>query len=521
MTDGRAGAPPALAAPPLRRRLTINTLHAASGRMATIVVWLLLTPAVLRALGPDGFAIWSLFFALTGYLAALDLGLTQATLRQVAAAVRRGVPADASAFAGMAAAGYVALGVVWFVVVAAAGGPIARWLHVPPDHHAAALFALHTSAVVFVLAGCSNVVTAFAQGHGRFDIGNLVVLAQAASQAIGIPLALHAHAGLAGLVLVVAIGWLVAFVLGLVLLRRALPGVPVLAIGDVARHLRDALRLGGPMQVASMLATVHAHVDKFLLARLVALATVTPYEVGFRVAAAAAALPQMLLLAVLPVAAGLHVGLELPRLRRLYDRGSRYVLAAGAVLLAVQLAAADRLMLAWLGPGHADESLALRGLAIGASIALVTGMGTSIVRAAGRPEYEAWYAAVVVIAHVAISLWAIPQYGLRGALAAGIVASVVGAVFFLVQVAPVLGMSRGHLLAGIPLVPALAAAAGGVAGGALARWLPVAAGAAAWLPAIAVSAAAAAVAGGIMLALRYVDARELAGIAGPPAAEAP
>ena len=36
-------------------------------------------------LGADGFGIWSLFFALTGYLGALDLGFAQATLRYVSA----------------------------------------------------------------------------------------------------------------------------------------------------------------------------------------------------------------------------------------------------------------------------------------------------------------------------------------------------------------------------------------------------------------------------------------------------
>ena len=54
--------------PGLARRLAANTLHASSGRVASLVVWILLTPPILHALGPQGFAVWSLFFAVTGYL---------------------------------------------------------------------------------------------------------------------------------------------------------------------------------------------------------------------------------------------------------------------------------------------------------------------------------------------------------------------------------------------------------------------------------------------------------------------
>ena len=81
--------PPAVAAIPARgfaRRLLADTGQATFGRVLSLGVWTLLVPHLLRGLGAEGFALWSLFFALTGYLSALDLGFSQGTLRHVAAA---------------------------------------------------------------------------------------------------------------------------------------------------------------------------------------------------------------------------------------------------------------------------------------------------------------------------------------------------------------------------------------------------------------------------------------------------
>ena len=65
----------------LGARLARNSLHSASGRVVALFAWLALTPALVRGLGPEGFGVWSLFFALTGWMGALDLGFSQVALR--------------------------------------------------------------------------------------------------------------------------------------------------------------------------------------------------------------------------------------------------------------------------------------------------------------------------------------------------------------------------------------------------------------------------------------------------------
>lgn len=492
----------------LGRRLVRNTLHAASGRLIAVLVWVVLTPWILRALGAEGFAVWSLFYALTGYLSSLDFGLASGTVKHVAAARTRDDHDEAGAFATLAVLGYAALGVAWFLITWALRGSVMLWLRIPASHVAEARFAMTAGALVFALSGFANVTMAVAQGHQRFDLSNRILLALTAQQAIGIPLVLWRGWGLFGLVINVGVGWLLASLIGLSLLRAHLPEFRWRSAAAAWRHRHEALAFGGPMQISSALAVAHTQLDKFLLSRFVALASVTPYELGFRVATTASTLPQLLLLAVLPAASEIHAGDDPLRLKSLFDRGSRYVLTASAIAVAVMLGSADRLFSTWLGGVHADAALVLRGLAVTAGVALATGMGTSIARGIGRTDLEAWFSGVALTVHLGLSLWLLPRMGLAGALVAILIANTIGATYFMIRLARVLKWPAVRTLIAPCVVPALGAALGAIAGYRLDRMLPAAHGTMAWASLAAVAGASALVAAGAAFATRYISWRE-------------
>ena len=446
-----------------------------------MLVWVFLTPPILRALGVEGFAIWALFFALTGYFAAMDLGLVQGTLRHVAAARERGAHGEAGAFATLGVLGFIILGILWLALALLLRHPLMGWLRIPPSQVAVAGFAMVSGAAVFTLAGCANVAMATLQGYDRFDLANRVSLLVTAQQAVGILVVLRSGWGLWGLVVNVGVGWAVGLLAGLVVLRRAVPAFRWIRSRSLSAHVREVLLFGGPMQLASLMSVVHTHLDKFLLPAFVALSAVTPYELGSRVVGSIQTFPQMLLLAMLPAASALHTAGDRARLRELYERGDRYLLTATALVVAVLIGAAGRLFAAWLGPGHADASLVLRGLSLAAGIALATGMASVSARAIGRTDLEAWFGSIVVSLHLGLSLLLLPRLGLSGAVFAFLVANLVGSACFLVMVGRALKWRAPEVLVKPHVVPLLAAAAGVSAGLAVDRALPVAAGAPAWV----------------------------------------
>ena len=166
---------PPLVAQPTRsfaRRLLADTGQATFGRILSLGVWTLLVPRLLRGLGAEGFALWSLFFALTGYLSALDLGFSLGTLRHVAAARARNDGSEAGEFALVGLLGYLLLGAVWLALTPLLREPVLDLLRIEPAHRADAAAAFVLGPVAFACMGTSMITSTALQGWGRFDLAN-------------------------------------------------------------------------------------------------------------------------------------------------------------------------------------------------------------------------------------------------------------------------------------------------------------------------------------------------------------
>lgn len=446
----------------LGRRLVTNTLHAASGRVAAIILWLAITPFVLSALGASGYAIWALFYALTGYLSAFDLGLSQIVLRFAAAG--RGARADsAGAYATLSLLGYVVLALLWLAVLYGFDTHLLGWLRIPLEWRSGARFALFAGPLVFLLSGVANVGMSLAQAFDRFDLSNQALLTLSLVQGLGMTLALARGMGLAGLIAATAVGWIACAVLIHVRLISQLQGFRWGSLRDAGAVLGSAMRFGGPMQITNGLASLNIQMDKLLLTRLVSLVAVAPYDLGSRVALTVSTIPQLLLLAVLPESAALHAAGDTTRSQSLYDRGSRYYLAATVVVLAPLAAAAPRLLAAWLGAPQPDAASALRWFVLAVGSSLLTGMGTTIARSVGRTDLEMWFAVVAVTVHLTLSLLLVPNIGLTGACIAIAAGNTLGAALFMVLFAKAVRWDLRQVIAPL-FVPMVASFAGLVVG---------------------------------------------------------
>ena len=475
-------------------RLLNDTLLAASGRVATVGLWVVLTPALLRALGTERFGLWALFLAVAGYFGGFDLGLSQSVLRHVAAARARGDVGEAAAHTLLGVAGYLLLGVTWWLVLALCGSWIVGLLRIPPEHIEDGLRLVRASPALFAAIGIAGVATASLQGHGRFDLAGATLLSGVAVQGAGVLWVIRHGAEFAPLILAVIAGWVVAALIGFTVVSRVVPGALAAPIGSLRSHASDSLRFGLPMQWATACATIHQQMDKFFIARFVSLAAVTPFEIGFRVAAAAATVPQQFFLAVMPMMAELRTGRHEAALARLYRRGDRLVLAATSLWLAALVAAAGPLLQAWLGTAPPGAAALTALLAISWAVALSTGMGTSLARGISRTSLEARFASVVLAVHLVLSLILIPRMGAIGAGIATVVANTVGACVFLVEVARTMEWRWQETALEGRVVPVIASVLGAVAGIALARAWPASEGLTAWLRALGIASAAATIA---------------------------
>lgn len=500
----------------LGARLVTNTLHAASGRMAAMLLWLVVTPFVLRDLGPAGYAIWALFYALTGYLSAFDLGLSQIVLR-FAAAARGGREDSAGAYATLSILGYVMLTALWLALMIVLDDHLLVWLRIPIEWQGAARFAMRAGPVVFLLSGVANVGMSLAQALGRFDLSNRALLTLSLVQGIGMAIALARGGGLHGLILATAAGWGACAVLIHVLLRVHRLDFRWGSLADASRVFASAMRFGGPMQITNALAGFNIQMDKILLARIISLSAVAPYDLASRVSMTVSTIPQLLLAAVLPESAALHAAGDTRRSQALYERGSRYYLSATVAMLAPLATSAPRVLAAWLGAPQPEVAVATRWVVLAVGSSLMTGMGTTIARSVGRTDLEMWFALVAVGVHLVLSLLLVPTLGVTGACIAIAAGNTLGALVFMFLFARAVRWDLRHVFAPLS-IPLIATAAALVIG----LWVDWALGTppeaqmGGWGGAVLVASASFLSALAVLLASRYLRYAEALDLLRPP-----
>ena len=483
--------PPAIAAVPVRgfaRRLLADTGQATFGRVLSLTVWTLLVPVLLRGLGTEGFALWSLFFALTGYLSAIDLGFSQGTLRHVAAARARGDGGEAGEFALVGLLGYLMLGAAWLALTPFLREPVLDLLRIAPAHRAEAGAAFMMGPIAFAFTGTAMVTATALQGWGRFDLANGVTFSSVLVQAGGALWSLRQGWGLLGVIRFSLLGAAVATLIGLLLLRLGAHGFRWGPPARAMRRVREAMAFGGPLQLANILGVAHQQLDKLLLSRYVALALVSPYELGLRTSSVLGSMPMQMLLALIPAASELHAVGDAAGLRAAYDRAGRWVMAITAAVGAGFLGGAPRLLVAWLGTPPVGAELCLIGLTIAMVIAMTTGTATAIARAFGRTRYEAEYSGIGLAVHIALGLWLVPRSGLQGALVATISANLCATAWLLFRFGRVTGWGFGSVFVRPTLLPLVVLALVAWGGRQLAVRLPEGAGFVGWVWAILAAA---------------------------------
>jgi len=503
MTDQAAATPRGLGA-----RLARNSFHSASGRIAAMLAWLVLTPALVRALGPEGFGVWSLFYALAGWMSSLDLGFSQVALRYGAAARARSADGEAGEYATLAVLGYVVLGVVWLLMVLLLREPVLDLLRIHGPPRALAAMAFIAVAPMFVLSGAANTTVAVLQAWDRFDLANAVTVTVSLVQVAALLVALHLGGAFSVCLVAVITGWLAALVLGIVLVSRGAPGFRWSAPHAAAGHFAEAFAFGLPLQAANVVGVMHQQLGKVLIVRMLSLASVVPYELGLRVSTACATFGQLALVAIIPEASALHAQAASERLRELHRRGGRFVTGIAAIVTAALVAPAPALFAAWLGHPDPDAALALRGLAIAAYAAIAIGISGAIARGVGRTSLELECSSVALVLHATLGLLLVPRLGLEGALVAIACANVAAALWFAIRLCRAQGWPVGRAIWEPFLFPALAMAAGVAAGVPVAHAIHVP-----WLALGASGAAAALACLAVLLATRHLVWSEVVGLA--------
>lgn len=412
--------------------LVRNTAFNVAGRTIGIVGWMFVAPLVLSRLGAQHYGFWSLLSMLTGLTLTMDFGFSAALTKYVAEYSGADNTRALRGVFTLSILAALALGLVWAVGVTFLRNPILDFARVGADFRQEAGDALLLSGVFFAGNLLALALSAAITGAHRLDLVNRNTAVATLVQLGGTGISLALHAGIPGLVIAGCVSVALNLVLSWTTLRRVLPAIGL----DFQAPTRDQLgtisRFGAALQVINLGVLAQYQLPKLFLTRLVSLAAVGSFDLGYRVVLSAWSLPAMLLTPLLPAVAHLDADGQRERIRRLYRRVSRYLLAIATGLGAGLVALAGPFFTAWLGAGHAEAARAGQALGLLLTINMLTSTGCLVARGLGWPWIEARYLMLSFAVQLVLGLWLVPRLGFDGALVAMLASGIAGTAYFLV-----------------------------------------------------------------------------------------
>lgn len=430
-------------------------------RVANVGVGLATLPVLIHFLGGEGFAAWAILLAISAAATALEIGMAPTFVKHAAPLMQQGRWREVAALRASALLFLACVFISGSLVLALVAPWIARSFGLPgtPSLGAPAMI-LVVYAAVAMRSLLQFGAHSLAAGR-RFKALATVAFMQSLASNVAASIAAIATRRLDVALLAFWAAQLLVVGVTFVLSGKLSGGAGLFAMPST-KCLRELLPHGLKVQVCDWAQVVTFQFDKFLIAGLVGLWGVAPYEVANRSMMALRSIPSSGLDSFLPSAA-----IDQPAPEQAWQRYlqvTRMAAAAVMVFMLAPLAIAPMFLYAWTGQ--------MGYLARGVFVALFAGFAASVlalpaaamVQAAGRADIQARSALATMFVNIPLSFALLSQWGATGAAFGTSVAMIVGAAVLLH------GMHRIHdrplgptLLIFRSYWPALLVCAGGAA----------------------------------------------------------
>jgi len=390
------------------RRFIANVLASGAGRVAAILLALVLATVLVHTLGPARYGVWSFFFVLIGYASLFDFGLSVAVERAVARAHAAHDTADVGRTVSLALTLAFALSVVLQTIVllvpalsglaratfddAGAAGDVRDCLRVLP---LCLFFSNAGAAAGGALSGIQRQASLQALRTGVGGLTTLAVALLAAGGMTRLDMLLTVYA--AGLFVTGALAWrqvrrhLVVDQVGAEH-QGADVAAPRLTPFTVDRaRLREFVRVAGAVQVSTLALQVGDQGLRWLLGARFGAETMGAYDLAARAGVALRSLSGALVAAMVPFGAGRAAAIGDASLAQLQQLAVKYVALFILAGTAAALAQSHAIVALWLGsiPTLPLVLALFQVLLIAHGLMALAGPAAAIGRATGRAAPEA------------------------------------------------------------------------------------------------------------------------------------
>lgn len=391
-----------------------NSISGYVSSATIIAIGLLLTPLLVRQLGHQAYGVWVLVTSLAIYLTLLDLGVADAVTRYVARARAVHDRDQVTAVVSTGFTVYLAGGVISLLVTLLLVFLVLPTLNTPEEMLPTAQWLLMALGIGSMVILSCRVYDGALRGAQRYDLANALQIGYSIFLAGGTALVLLLGGGLA------EIAWV--NLAASVLLAAGQTVVGRLAVPD-ARLKRHGVRRGLARELVgfsswvfltNVSSRVYTHFDAVILAIFLPVRAITPYNLGYRVAALLGEGLYPVLKLLFPIAAEMHMRREDEALHRLLVQGTKVALAlslAGGIILWFL---GEALIRVWIGPGL-EEATPVLYLFVVFFIISNTGQPVrEVLKGQGRIRLLAMMAVADTVLNLGLSMVLVQFFGAPG-----------------------------------------------------------------------------------------------------------
>ncbi|MFQ5527062.1 MAG: polysaccharide biosynthesis C-terminal domain-containing protein, partial [Thermoanaerobaculia bacterium] len=348
-------------------------------------------------------------------LGALDLGLSFAVLREIAADSAGRDSRQTQALVASAGNVYLLLGVAGALLIAFGGAALGERLDLSSraSIHATSVFGFH--GVAFLADRLFAFHTAVLQGSRRFGSLNLLRGSWVLARAVGLVVLLELGMDVSSLAAWHALSaWL--------LLGGAFAAVRVqdpryrFRFGALDwEPVREHIRLSLSWQLSTWLGSLLLQIAPVLIGVIAGSAAVVPFYVGYKIPQLVSSIGWHSAEVLVPPSSLEHRRGDRAALRGILRAGTRWITMLVLPLGVILWILAPRLLAAWIGDVDARALLVLRVTMPAAVLDAVGAAAVAVLWGQGAARQMLKVISLALVVHVFISLWLIPRLGPVGA----------------------------------------------------------------------------------------------------------
>lgn len=428
MSDDLAGHP----APGRALQIARNALSAAGLRVLTMVIGFGLTPFVVHAIGLQNYGLWAVVGSLAGYLGLLDFGLGGTFVKFITEYVEQGRRDRARQVMTFGMVFYFSFGLLLAIPVYFCAPAIVHLFKMPPNELGNAVALFHVMFLMLISAMVLGTPGAAVVAMHRMDLASRNNFIGYVLYALSTVIFVRAGYGVWGVVAGQAVQIFGTAVLQYFTASRLFGPIWHNPTKFDREILGRMFSFGGWTQANSILTILNLDVGRFISAGIVSVSSVAYYEIGSKLAFFSRSLPVYLLDAIMPEAAAAAARGDDAAIDRLYRSGTLYSLFATLAIGGFTAAAVGPILRVWMGNDFPFVGGIIIWLAVGYAVSATTGVGVTILRAAGMPKYETYFTGIAGIVNLLATIVLAPRLGIVGVALGTALGWCAGTVYFTV-----------------------------------------------------------------------------------------